>query len=68
MNIGDMIYHDEIEERIMELQRNLVNTDYKTLKYIEGELSQEEYDISCKEREEWREEIRKLEMEKQKHE
>lgn len=47
--------------RIEELKNLLKGTDYLTLKYLEGKLSEEEFNISCEKRENWRKEIRVLE-------
>lgn len=52
----------EINDRIIFLKRQLEASDYKVLKYIEGKLSQEEYDATLRQRQEWRDEINKLEV------
>lgn len=49
------------EQKIAELKQNLVNTDYKAIKYAEGLISDEEYAPIKAQRQEWREEINKLE-------
>lgn len=49
--------------RIVELKQKLQETDYKAIKYAEGELSQEEYAETKAQRRAWREEINKLEEE-----
>ena len=49
--------------RIVELKQKLQETDYKAIKYSEGELSAEEYAETKKHRRAWREEINKLEEE-----
>lgn len=46
---------------IDELKRKLADTDYKTLKYVEGALSDEEFIAACAERAEWRSSINELE-------
>lgn len=51
------------EQRIAELKRLLTESDYKTLKFVEGELSDTEYFEACKLRSQWRIEINKLEAE-----
>lgn len=51
----------EINDRIIFLKRQLEASDYKVLKYIEGKLSQEEYDEILIQRQEWRDEINELE-------
>ena len=61
-NKDAVIHHDETQERINELKRNLANTDYLTLKFYEGELSKEDFEESKAQREAWREEIRQLEQ------
>ena len=38
----------------------LASSDYKILKYLEGELSEDEYKSICKSRKEWREKINEL--------
>ena len=49
--------------RIVELKQKLQETDYKAIKYSEGELSAEEYAETKAQRRAWREEINKLEEE-----
>ena len=49
--------------RIAELKQKLQETDYKAIKYAEGELSVEEYAETKAQRRAWREEINKLEEE-----
>ena len=49
--------------RIVELKQKLAETDYKAIKYSEGELSTEEYAETKAQRRAWREEINKLEEE-----
>ena len=49
--------------RIIELKQKLEDTDYKAIKYAEGELSVEEYAETKAQRRAWREEINKLEEE-----
>ena len=50
-------------ERIAELKANLADTDYQAIKYAEGVISAEEYEPIRIQREEWRQEIRKIEAE-----
>lgn len=50
-----------IKEQISQLKIKLADSDYKILKYLEGELSQEEYDEIVAKRKEWRKEINELE-------
>ena len=47
--------------RINELRNLLANTDYKAIKYAEGQFSEEEYAPIKAQRQAWREEINQLE-------
>lgn len=47
--------------RISELKMNLLSTDYKTLKYIDGLYTEEEWAAIKAERQAWRDEINALE-------
>lgn len=47
--------------RITELKNKLNNTDYKAIKYAEGQISEEEYASIKIERQKWRDEINNLE-------
>lgn len=51
---------EEIEQEIIILKQQLFNTDYKTMKYIEGQLSEEEYTIAKQERQKIRDQINDL--------
>ena len=56
----------EKEEKYVEIQRlkkQLNSTDYKLFKYLEGELSEEEYSEIKTKRQEWRNQINQLEEE-----
>ena len=53
----------EAERKISELKAKLRDTDYKAIKYAEGELSEEEYAPTKAERSDWREQINQLEGE-----
>lgn len=56
------------EPRIRELKQLLASQDYKTIKYMQGELTEEEFaevKAQCKY---WRDEINKLEQEQVKNE
>ena len=56
------------EPRIRELKQLLASQDYKTIKYMQGELTEEEFaevKAQCKS---WRDEINKLEQEQVKNE
>ena len=48
-------------ERITKLKGYLLATDYKAIKYAEGELSAEEYEPVKEQRRQWRAEINSLE-------
>lgn len=50
------------EDKIAELKSLLAETDYKAIKYAEGWLTDEEYEPIKQQRQEWREEINRLEM------
>lgn len=50
-----------IDKQINELKAQLFKTDHYTLKFIEGKITQEEFDRHCKEREAMRTKIRELE-------
>ena len=50
------------EQRIAELKQMLSDTDYKAIKYAEGELPYAEYESTRKQRREWRAEINNLEL------
>lgn len=52
---------DDREFKILCLRTKLEQTDYITLKYTEGEISEEEFQIAKVQRAQWREEIRRLE-------
>lgn len=51
---------EKAQSRINELKSLLAKTDYKAIKYAEGELTAEEYEPIRQQRKAWREEIRKL--------
>lgn len=53
----------KLQIRIRNLKSNLCATDYKAIKYAEGELSAEEYAETRKQRRAWRAEINALEEE-----
>lgn len=52
---------EKAERRIVILKAELFNTDYKAIKYAEGELSADEYADTKRRRAEWRAEINRLE-------
>lgn len=47
--------------RLCELKINLASTDYKLFKYLEGALSEEEFQPIKVQRQQWRNEINELE-------
>lgn len=49
------------EEQIVMLKQNLADTDYKAIKYAEGLISDEEYGEIKALRQQWRDEINRLE-------
>jgi 5-bromo-4-chloroindolyl phosphate hydrolysis protein len=53
----------EKSEQIMQLRGQLHNTDYKAIKYAEGELTEEEYAPIREQRKAWRNEINALRAE-----
>lgn len=61
MNIREKRF--ELGYKIIELKRKLRETDYKAIKYAEGELSAEEYAETKAQRRAWRAEINQLETE-----
>ena len=61
MNIREKRF--ELGYKIIELKRKLRETDYKAIKYAEGELSAEEYAETKAQRKAWRAEINRLEVE-----
>ena len=51
------------ENKIYQLKESLANTDYQAIKYAEGWLTTEEYEPLRLQRQEWRDEINRLEQE-----
>lgn len=47
---------------IEELKQQLAKTDYKAIKYAEGALSEEEYSSVKAQRQQWRNEINRLQV------
>ena len=47
-------------------KKNLIDTDYQAIKFMEGELTAEEYAPMKEQRKQWREQINALEIELQK--
>ena len=50
-----------IERQIIALKNNLSNTDYKAIKYAEGQITEEDYAPIKAQRQSWRDEINRLE-------
>ena len=53
----------ELKNNIVILKAKLRATDYKAIKFAEGELSAEEYEETRLQRKAWREQINTLEIE-----
>ena len=51
----------QAEQEIMELKQKLAETDYKAIKFAEGQISAEEYESTRTQRQEWRDRINELE-------
>ena len=51
----------ENEKTILQLKQNLANTDYQAIKYAEGRMTEEEYAPIGEQRQQWRDEINRLE-------
>ena len=68
VEVDDKEYMDDYEPTpkefiIDDLKQRLADTDYKAIKYAEGLISDEEYAETKQLRQEWRDEINKLEKE-----
>ena len=57
----ELLMRPSPETRLEELKELLRESDYKTLKYAEGALSEEEFETSRRERAAWRAEINRIE-------
>lgn len=53
--------NEEKEYRKWQLKSMLKNSDYITLKYMEGQITENEFQISKVQRAEWRRELEELE-------
>lgn len=53
----------DIKRRIVYLKGCLFSTDYMAIKYAEGRLSEDEYKSMKEQRQDWRDEINRLETE-----
>jgi hypothetical protein len=62
-NNQEYIEDPTIEEEISILKNHLQATDYQAIKYAEGWLTAEEYEPIKAQRQQWREEINRLETE-----
>ena len=62
-NYQKSLQKHDIYKQITELKDKLTTSDYKLFKYLEGELSSEEYELIKRERQEWRNQINQLEEE-----
>ena len=49
------------DKKILILKQKLSSTDYQAIKFAEGQISSEEYEPIKKQRQEWRNEINKIE-------
>ena len=61
---GNFIYIKDYRknfQRVTKLKRQLAETDYRAIKYAEGQYTEEEYAPYKAQRQEWREEINRLE-------
>lgn len=54
-------YIPTAEEQIEVLKNNLLNSDYKAIKYAEGFITEEDYAPIKAQRQAWRDEINRLE-------
>ncbi len=52
---------EDIYGKILELKKKLADTDYKLMKFMEGQLTEEEYEPIKQQRQAWRNEINELE-------
>ena len=60
----NVVHEIPTEIVIADLKQNLADTDYKAIKYAEGLITEEEYAETKALRQQWREEINRLEKEK----
>ena len=51
------------EQQILDLKQMLADTDYQAIKYAEGWITDEEYEPIKLQRQEWRDEINRLQNE-----
>lgn len=66
----NQVWYDLIETEehikqteIAELKQQLADTDYKAIKYAEGQITEEEYSETKEQRQAWRDRINELESE-----
>ena len=57
----EMIDRDNAIQEITQLKKQLSDTDYKAIKYAEGQLTEEEYSLTRTQRASWRARINELE-------
>ena len=48
--------------QLLQLKQNLANTDYQAIKFAEGRMTAEEYAPIGEQRQQWRDEINRLEQ------
>ena len=53
----------QFQTELAELKQQLADTDYKAIKYAEGQITEEEYSETKEQRQAWRERINELESE-----
>lgn len=59
-----LFYDEQTRQNLVEinkLKNNLTKTDYKAIKFAEGEISEEDFEPTRQDRKAWREKIRELE-------
>ena len=64
---GEQISQAEIQrnqnlKRIQYLKKQLAKTDYQAIKYAEGQISEQDYASIKAQRQQWRDEINRLEQ------
>lgn len=64
INYDPVIIPQTIDEQIDQLKQNLLDTDYVVIKIAEGAADKSEYASVIKQRQEWRDKINELEVER----
>ena len=64
INYDPIIIPPTIDEQIAQLKQNLLDTDYVVIKIAEGAADKSEYANVIKQRQEWRDKINELEVER----